>query len=269
MIFQNILDAIITWFVANFYQIVLSAIVVIFGWIIYILIKKQISRMTKKEKIDASTAKTVQRVLKIIIGLVIVSAVLFQFIESLGLITSLFTLMGGTIIGFAAINTLGNIIAGFIIMASRPFNVDDYIIFNDRIAKVEEIKLIFTLLIDLDGIKISVPNQKLLTDEIEDLGKKGVIRRNIAITADYEEDRHKVENALKEAANMVPTVLKEPKPFVRITNFLNYAVEYKLFVFINDIAILKNMEAELRKSILDIMKKYNIDISTPTVIKKI
>ena len=269
MIFQNILEAITTWFFDNFYQIVLSAVVVVFGWLIYIIIKKQINRMTKKQKLDATTAKTVQRVLKIVIGLIIVSAVLFQFIEALGLITSLFTLMGGTIIGFAAINTIGNIIAGFIIMASRPFNVDDYIIFNERIAKVEEIKLIFTLLVDLDGVKISVPNQQLLTNEIEDLGKKGVIRRSITITADYEEDRIKVENALLEAVEVIPTVLKEPKPFVRITNFLNFAVEYKIFVFIKDISLLRSIEANLRNSILDTMKKYKIDISTPTMIKSI
>ena len=270
MIFQiNFLDVIIFWFFANIIQIILSAVTIVFGWVIYIIVKKQLKRMTSKNNLDLSTAKTIQRVFKILIGLIVVSAILFQFIESLGLITSLFTLMGGTIIGFASINTLGNIIAGFIIMASRPFNVDDYILFENRIAKVEEIKLIFTLLVDLDGVKISVPNQKLLTDKIEDLGKKGVIRRNITITADYIEDRQKVENALLEAANLVPTILKEPKPFVWISGFLNFAVEYKIFVFISNIAKLRKIEAELRSSIFDTMKKYNIDISTPSLVKSI
>ena len=269
MIYQTLWENIAGWFFANIYNIILSAVVIIFGWIIYLLIKKQLNRLSKRDKIDSTTAKTIQRIFKIVIGLVILSAILFQFVETIGLFTSLFTLMGGTIIGFAAINTIGNVIAGFIIMASRPFTIDDYIVFKDRIAKVEEIKLIFTLLIDLDGVKISVPNQKLLTDEIEDLGKKGVLRRSIVITADYGEDRHKVEKALLEACNTVQYIIKDPKPFVRVSNFQNFAVEYRLFIFIKDISFLRKIEADLRGSILDTMIKYNIDISTPNIIKSI
>ncbi|MBY9004038.1 MAG: mechanosensitive ion channel [Candidatus Lokiarchaeota archaeon] len=269
MIFQNFLDVIVTWFFVNILQIILSAAAVVIGVIIYTLIKKQLNKMTEKNKLDVSTAKTIRRILKIIIGLIIISAILYQFIESLGVITSLFTLMGSTIIGFASVNTLGNIISGFIILGSRPFNVDDYILFNDRISKVEEIKLIFTQLVDLDGVKISVPNQKFLSEETEDLGKKSVIRRNIIITADYGEDRLKVETALLEAAKAVPSILEDPKPFVWISGFLNFAVEYKLFVFIRNIAKVRMIEADLRASILDTARKYKIEISTPTMIKNV
>ncbi|NHJ23608.1 MAG: hypothetical protein EAX89_03475 [Candidatus Lokiarchaeota archaeon] len=269
MLFQNVLDIFIEWFFANAYQIIISAFTIIFGWIIYIIIKKQISRLKKTGKLEPTTAKNVQRLIKIVIGLVIVSVIMFQFIETLGLFTSLFTLMGGTIIGFAAINTLGNVIAGFIIMLSRPFTVDDYIVHNNKVARVEEIKLIFTLMIDLDGVKISIPNQKLITDETINLGKKSRIRRTITITADYKEDRIKVESALLEAAVKVSLILNEPKPFVRITNFQNFAVEYTLFVFIKEIAKILQIEGDLRAAILDTMIKYGIDISTPNILKNI
>jgi small-conductance mechanosensitive channel len=269
MLFQNPLDAIIAWFFANAYQIIISALAVIIGWIIYIIIKKQITHLMKSGKLEPTTAKNVQRLTKILIALIIISLIMFQFIETLGLFTSLFSLMGGTIIGFAAINTIGNVIAGFIIMISRPFTVDDYIIHNNKIARVEHIKTIFTLMIDLDGVKISIPNQKLITDETINLGKKGRIRRSIAITADYKEDRFKVESGLIEAAEKVSLILKEPKPFVRITNFQNFAVEYTLFVFIQEIAKILQAEADLRAAILDTMIKYGIDISTPNILKSI
>lgn len=268
MFFQTIFDNIISWILTNLPNIIIVAAVIIVGWIIYLVFKKQINRLKKKDKLEENTAKNLQRLIKIIIVFIIISAIFIQFVEAIGWITSLFTLMGGTIVGFAAINTLGNAIAGFIIMTSKPFTVGDYIIHNNRIAKVEELKLIYTVLRDLDRAKISVPNQKLLTDETENLGKNNTIRRKIVITADYQEDRNKVEKALIEATKNVELILKEPKPFVRITNFLNFAVEYTLFVFINEIKAVKRIEGNLRSSILDTMNSYNIDISTPSIIKE-
>ncbi|MFX1356360.1 MAG: mechanosensitive ion channel family protein [Promethearchaeota archaeon] len=268
LIFQNIFDEILSWIFTNLPNIILVALVIVVGWIIYLVIKKQINRLRKREKLEESTAKNLQRLVKIIVVLIIISTIMIQFVEAIGLLTSLFTLMGGTIIGFAAINTIGNTIAGFIIMISRPFTSGDYIIHDGKLAKVEEIKLIFTVLRDLDRVKISVPNQKLLTDEVENLGKINTIRRKVIITADYQEDRFRVEKALMEAAENVKSILKEPKPFVIISNFLNFAVEYTLFVFINEIRALKRIEANLRTSIFDTMNKYNIDISTPSIVKE-
>ncbi|MFX1569221.1 MAG: mechanosensitive ion channel family protein [Promethearchaeota archaeon] len=269
MIFQNIIDVILGWIITNWQAILTVILAIIIGWLIFIIFRKQIKRLQKQEKLAEQTAKNLLRVSKILIILIIVSMILVQFVEAIGLITSLFTLVGGTIIGFAAISTFGNAIAGIIIMTSRPFVVGDFITYNNRIAEVYEIKLIYTVLIDFDRIKISIPNQKLLSDETENLGKNNVIRRKIKITADYSEDRLKVEKALLEAVEGIPEILKNPKPFVAITDFQNFAIEYTLFVFINDIKSMRRIEFNLRTSVLDSMNKYNIDISTPSIVKSI
>ena len=269
MLYQNIIEVIFGWIYDNLFNILTIAIAIIIGWIIYVIFKKQVKRLQRQEKLEDQTARNLQRIIKIVIILIIISMILVQFVEAIGLITSLFTLVGGTIIGFAAINTFGNAIAGIIIMSSRPFVVGDYIMYNNKIARVHEIKLIYTILIDFDRIRISVPNQKLISEETENLGKKDVIRRRIKITADYTEDHEKVENALLEAANSIPEVLKNPEPFVGITEFQNFSVEYTLFIFIRDIRLLMKILADLRLSILNSMKRYGIDISTPSLIKSI
>ncbi|MFX0021800.1 MAG: mechanosensitive ion channel family protein [Candidatus Hermodarchaeota archaeon] len=269
MLFQNILDIIFGWIYDNLFNIITVAIAIIIGWIVYIIFKKQIKRLKRQEKLEELTARNLQRIVKILIILIIISMILVQFVEAIGLITSLFTLVGGTILGFAAISTFGNAIAGMIIMTSRPFVVGDYLIYKDKTAKVYEIKLIFTTLIDFNGVKISIPNQKLLSDETENLGKKDVIRRHIKITADYSEDHGKVENALLEAANSIPEVLKDPNPFVSISQFQEFAIEYTLFVFIDDIKSMMKIEADLRLAVLNSVNKYGIDISTPSIVKRI
>ncbi|MFW9819061.1 MAG: mechanosensitive ion channel family protein [Candidatus Thorarchaeota archaeon] len=269
MLFQNIIDIIFGWVYDNLFNILTVAIAIIIGWIIYVIFKKQIKRLQRQERLEESTARNLKRIVKIIIVIIIVSMILVQFVEAIGLITSLFTLVGGTILGFAAISTFGNAIAGIIIMTSRPFVVGDYIVHKDKIARVYEIKLIFTILIDFDGIKISIPNQKLLSEDTENLGKQNVIRRQIKITADYSEEHLKVENALLEAATSIPEVLKDPEPFVSISKFQDFAIEYTLFVFIDDIKSMMKMEADLRLAVLNSVNKHGIDISTPSIVKRI
>lgn len=193
-----------------------------------------------------------------------------QFTESLGLITSLFTLVGGTIIGFAAMNTIGNAIAGLILMISRPFNLGDRIYYNGQIADIIDLKLIYTILEDLNGVEIHVPNQKLLSGEITNFRKKGnIVRRNVTVTPGFDVDQNFVEEILLKAVLKIPEVLKEPRPYVWISQYLSYAVEYKVFVFIDDIQNLPLIDSQLHKVVLKTCKENGIDISTPLLLKKI
>jgi len=119
-------------------------------------------------------------------------------------------LAGGTIIGFAAMNTIGNAIAGIIVMTSRPFKIGDRIFFNGQFADIEAIDLIYTRMRTLDNVLVSVPNQELLKSEIDNYGKKRVVRRGCSITAGYELTAEQVEKALMEAASKVEEVLENP-----------------------------------------------------------
>jgi potassium efflux system protein len=269
MLFQDIFSVLISWFIANFFNLILIFLSIIIGYAFYIIIKRQINRLVRKEKLNKTTARNLSRIIKYLIILIILSAVFFQFAESLGLVTALFSLAGGTIIGFATMNTLGNAIAGLIIMISRPFTVGDRILYNNEIVDIVDIKLIFTLLVDLNGIRISVPNQKLLTNDIIDLGKDNTIRRVITVTPSFDEDRNKVEAVLLKAAKTIPEVLSDPEPYVWIKTFQSYAVEYNLFVFINDLKNLPLIESNLHKAVLDHCKENQIDIRTPMLIQKI
>jgi small-conductance mechanosensitive channel len=269
MIFQNIFEIFSDWLSVYFVPILISIFAIIIGYIIYVLIRRQFLKLAKHKKLELNTAKNISRVIKYLIILIILTAILMQFAESLGFITALFTLVGGTIFGFAAMNTLGNMIAGIIIMVSRPFSVGDRILYDGKITDIIEIKLIYTIMLDLDNIKISVPNQVLLSQEVIDFGKKEIIRRHVTITPGFEEDRKKVEEVLLNAASKLNQVLKAPKPYVWINSFQNYAVEYRLYVFINEIKDLPQIESDLHKAVLDACKENNIDIRTPLLHKEI
>jgi len=104
---------------------------------------------------------------------------------------------------------------------------------------------------------------------VDNYGKENVIRRRCTVTPGFEYDSAKVEKALLEAADKTNDVLKDPKPYVWITNFQNYAVEYSLYVFISEIKRLPEIDDELYRQVLETCKRHEIDISTPTLLKQI
>lgn len=253
----------------NFQNFLLSIITVIIGFFIYKIVSRQITKLKERKVLEEHLSFTLSRISKWVTALLVFSAILAQFGVTLGMISGLLTLLGGTIIGFASINTIGNAIAGFIVMTSRPFRVGDRIFFNGQFADIVAIELIYTKMRTLDNVLVSIPNQELLRAEIDNFGRKRTIRRHVTVTPGFEYDSRDVEKALLEAADNVLGVLKDPKPYVWITKFLDYAVEYTLYAFITDIKRLPDIDAELYRTVLETCKRHNIDISTPLLLRQV
>ena len=258
-----------SWLVVDVEKLAFSVVAIVAGFIVYKLIAREIATLKRDRRLEEHVAYTLTRVSQWLITLAVLSVILLQFGVTIGMVSGLLTLLGGTIIGFAAINTLGNALAGLIVMTSRPFRVGDRIFFNGQFADVQSIELIYTKMLTLDRVLVSVPNQELLKQEIDNYGRENVVRRQVSVTPGFEVDRKSVEKALLEAASKVPGVVPEPEPYVWITDFQSYAVEYTLYVFITDVKRLREIEADLRSSVLETCKERDIDISTPLLLRQL
>ena len=228
----DLLTNVSDWVFSNLNNILFISIAVILGYLVFKIISTQIRKL---ESLEEHLTYTLNRITKWIISLIVIFAILGHFNITLGTVSGALALFGGTLLGFASINTFGNALAGLIVMFSRPFSVGDRIIFKNQLADVIGIELIYTKLRTLDNSIISVPSQELLTSQIENYGKKGLLRRRLKITPGYEYNSNTVKKVLLDAASNMEGILKKPAPFVRITNFLDYAVEYTLYVYINQI----------------------------------
>jgi len=268
-ILNDFFDACCGWFYANWQRLAFSIIGVIVVYVVYKLLNKEITKLKERQKLEENVAVNLNRVFKWLFGLIAVGLVVAQFGFDVGLVAGFMALAGGTILGFASMNTIGNAIAGIIVMISKPFKIGDRILFNKQFADVVSIDLIYTRMKTLDNVMISVPNQQLLTSEIDNYGKKNVVRRNCSITVGYELTAEQVEKALLEAATKVEGVLKEPKPYVWVTNFYNFSVEYTLYVFISQIKMLPLLDSNLKRTVLDVCRKHGIDLATPSLIQSV
>jgi len=257
------------WISSNLDKIVFSTIVIVIVFVAYKFLTRQVTRLKEQRKLEENIAFTLKRIFQWLSGIIVLAVVFAQFGIEVGMIAGLLALAGGTIIGFAAMNTIGNAIAGIIVMTSRPFKIGDRIFFKGKFADVVAIDLIYTRMKTLDNVLVSVPNQELLRSEIDNYEKKRVVRRSCSITAGYELSAEQVETALLEAASKMEAVLKAPKPYVWITNFGDFAVEYSLYVFINQIKRLPEIDANLKKTVLETCKRHKIDIRTPRLVQRV
>ncbi|NHJ41263.1 MAG: mechanosensitive ion channel [Asgard group archaeon] len=266
---SEILVFIWEWLKANYVQLLIALAVIVVATIVLIVVTRSIKRLEKKNKLTESYSKTLVRIVRFVYFLIFMFSILTAFNVTVGAITGAVALLGGTIIGFAAINTIGNALAGLIVMINKPIHIGDRILFKDEFADVVSIELIYTRLRTLDLAIILIPNQELLKIEIHNYGKDNIIKRRCTVTAGYEVDSIYVEKALLTAVEGIKGVLDNPPPKVRLTDFQNFAVEYKLFYSIDDIHKVIEIDSNVKKRILEISKEFDIDLSTPSLVQSL
>jgi len=257
------------WFDTNILNIVTTMLIIAVILAIYRILGREIEHLRKNEVIDHNTAFLFKRISKwtmyVLFGVLIFNTLGIKIDFFLGL----WVLAGGTIVGFASMSTIGNALAGFIIMVSRPFKIRDRLFFQDQYVVVEDIDLIYTRMKTLDNVVISVPNQMLLETVVSNQSVYDVVRRRIIVTIDYTETPDRIRNILLSAIVKVDEVIDEPEPYVWITDFPNYAMEYTLYYYINDTQRSQMIDAKVREYVLNIFAENGIDLSTPNLIKSV
>jgi small-conductance mechanosensitive channel len=118
----------------------------------------QVSRSTR-------TRLTILRRLLALAAFLVVAAIVLAQFTSLGrLAAGIFasTAVLGLIIGFAAQNTISNVIAGVLIAITQPIRIGDRVSFEDREGRVTDITLSYTFIDPGDGSRVVIPNQLLV-----------------------------------------------------------------------------------------------------------
>jgi small-conductance mechanosensitive channel/CRP-like cAMP-binding protein len=126
--------------------------------------------------------------------------------------------------------TLGNVVAGLAIQVQRPFDVDDWIQFDEdqkHIGRVLEINWRATKVITLDLVEVVVPNATLAKAAITNFTKPTTAsRRSLYVQVSAEVPPIDVQKTIVEALPGSFGLLAEPAPSVVTNAFLDGNVEY-------------------------------------------
>lgn len=144
-----------------------------------------------------------------------------------GLATGLVTSGGVTaiILGFAFRGIGENLLAGFFLAFSRPFDLGDYIASEDLEGTVRGIQLRSTHIRTADGRDIYIPSAQLFNSPLVNFTRDNLRRPSFGIGIDYRSDLAAARALLLETVSALQGALVEPPPSVAAASTeANYVV---------------------------------------------
>jgi len=157
----------------------------------------------------------------------------------IGLFTNLGSLLVGAgflgiIVGMAARQTLGAVLAGFVLMFSRPFEIGDWVEFDEVEGTVTDIGIVNTRVQTFDGEIVNLPNDQVSANTIINRTRKGRYRIEVEVGADYDDDPEEAAEAALDSVEKLNETLNVPSPQVVTKRFGDSAVVFGVRCWINN-----------------------------------
>jgi len=172
----------------------------------------------------------------------------------------------GIAVGFAARDTLANLISGVSIVADAPYKIGDYIVLDSgERGVVSSLGIRSTRLITRDDVEVSIPNAVIGTAKIVNESGGPYVRHRIRIPVGvaYDSDVDKVIEVLERIAAENEFVVDEPSPRVRIRGFGESSINVELLGWIRRPADRGLTVHQLSRDIIRQFRAEGIEIPFP------
>ena len=105
----------------------------------------------------------IRRMIYASILLIGIAVAVSQFTELSNLAKSVLAsgALAAAIIGFAARQTLANVVAGIMLAVTQPLRIGDWVTFEEQYGVVEDVRLNFTVLRTPGDVRVVIPNERL------------------------------------------------------------------------------------------------------------
>ncbi|UIO98672.1 mechanosensitive ion channel family protein [Halobaculum sp. CBA1158] len=120
----------------------------------------------------------------------------------------------GIVIGTAARSTIGSLIAGFVLMFSRPFELGDWVEIDGEEGIVTDITVINTRMRSANGEVVVIPNDRVANATVSNRTRMGQLRLSVDVGVDYDADLETAESVVSDALEDVSHVEDNPLPQV-------------------------------------------------------
>jgi small-conductance mechanosensitive channel len=189
-------------------------------------------------------------------------------LSAVGVDLTALSVLGGALgvgLGFGLQKLAANYVSGFVILFERSLRIGDTVRVDGFEGTVMDIKTRYTLIRSLGGRESIVPNEKLISERIENLS---LADPRILLTSDvsvgYDSDVDRVQQILVDAALASERVLREPAPSARLARFGADGLEFTLLFWIADPENGQlNVRSEINLRILAAFRSAGIDIPYP------
>ncbi|MGF6773229.1 small-conductance mechanosensitive channel [Paraburkholderia sp. GAS199] len=218
-------------------------------------------RLIRSTTLDANLKVVVARVGR---AAFMLAAVLIS-LSLVGIDITVLGVFGGALgvgLGFGLQKIASNYVSGFIILIDRSLRIGDTINVAGLQGMVTQIRTRYTVVRGLDGIETLIPNEKLITDVVQNQSSyltRGYAK--LAVQVAYRSDVEQAMALLTQAAQGVPRVLQEPAPTAYLASFGSDGINLELGFWIEDAATgTSGVRSTVNRNIWRLFSEHDISI---------
>ena len=189
-------------------------------------------------------------------------------LSAVGIDLTALSVLGGAVgvgIGFGLQKLAANYVSGFVILAERSMRIGDSVKVDGFEGRISDIKARYTVIRSLTGRESIVPNEMLINSRVENLSlADSRILQSTQVTVAYGTDVDEVMQLLLDACEAQNKVLKDPLPFVTLTNFGADGLEFGAHYWVDEQqAGLLTLKSEINIQILQLLQAKGFEIPYP------
>jgi small conductance mechanosensitive channel len=241
------------------FKIVGAVIILIIGGFAARWIGKVVDDWLTKKQIEPPVRMLVVRVLRLLVFALAAVLALDKFgVQTAPLVAGIG--VAGVGIGLALQGVLSNLVAGLLIIFTKPFRVGEYIELLGVEGQVTTIALFATTLQHADRSRVVIPNRKIVG---EILHNYGTIRQlSLSVGVSYDTNITETLTLIREILDKNPRVLKEPAAGVGVTALADSCVNIAITPWAS-VADFGAAGGELNKTILEEFRAKGIEMPFP------
>ena len=171
--------------------------------------------------------------------------------------------IAGIAIGFAAQDTVANVISGILIFWDRPFLVDDWVETEGTYGQVIDITLRSTRIRTTRNTYVVLPNKTIIDTLLENYSKNGEIRIDVPIGIAYREDVSQARSVLLEAMASVDDLRETPPADVVVDSLGDSSVNLNVRVWVDDGSLKESVFSRVTEASKRALGEHGIEIPFP------
>ncbi len=231
---QNLIDVkeLTTALIAFVPQLVAAVLVLAAFWLLFRVTRRPLRAVLLKADFQETLVRlmvdNLYRYALMIVGLVMAASQL-----GINVAAALAGIgIAGIALGFAAQDSVANVISGILIFWDKPFIVGDWIKVEGEYGRVSDITLRTTRIRTNRNTWVVIPNKTIIDAVLENFSKKGELRLDIPVGIAYKEDIRAARAVLLDAVRSLPDVMTQPEPDVVVESLGDSSVNLLVRVWI-------------------------------------
>ena len=233
-------------------------------WALWKATARLLTAVFTRAQLDLTASAFVLTILRFTFTIVGALTVLAQLgVDTTSVLTSLGVM--GLTIGFAAQDTLSNIISGLFIFWDRPFVLGDLVEVDGEYGRVDQITLRSTRVVTPDGRMLAIPNKVVASGKVASYTNFPNLRLDIDLTVGVTEDLDRIRRILLDLVAADPDFLAQPPPAVVVTALNDYNVAMQLRAWLEDEKTHVRKRLALRESAFEALRSAGVEMPFETL----